>query len=121
MPYRFPCFLFCLLMSLASCYKTNATSLTVQVNNGSGTALAGATVKVKGVPPENTEGTPLLIDFTEATNGNGIAFFNMNGIYNPGQSGVAIVEVLIQKDGLSAEGTINLLEETNNKIDFVLQ
>jgi hypothetical protein len=121
MPMRFACFLGCLLIALSSCYKTNPTTLSVSVKTGSGAAVSGAIVQVKGVPPENSDGNSLLVDYEEATNGNGIAFFNLEDIYKPGQSGVAILEVKAQKAGIAAEAIVNLVEEIDNRVDLVLQ
>jgi hypothetical protein len=45
----------------------------------------------------------------------------MRDVYKPGQSGVAIVEIVVQKGSLIAEHNMELLEEINNQIDFVLQ
>jgi hypothetical protein len=121
MPKRFACFLGFLIMTLSSCYKTSPTSLRVEVKTELESAVAGAIVEVKGVPPENVDGNLIIVDYEEATNGNGIAFFNLDDIYKPGQSGVAIVEVKAQKLGLVAEETVNLIEEIDNRVDLVLQ
>ena len=43
----------------------------------SGEAVMGASATVKGVSPENSDGNTLLIDYEQATNSNGIAFFNL--------------------------------------------
>jgi hypothetical protein len=118
---RFACFLGCLLMALSSCYKTNPTTLSVSVKTGSGAAVSGAIVQVKGVPPENVDGNLIIVDYEEATNSNGIAFFNLDDIYKPGQSGVAIVEVKAQKAGIAAEAIVDLVEEIDNRVDLVLQ
>ena len=41
------------------------------------------------------DGNTLLVDYEEATNGNGITFFNLNDIYKPDQSRAAIVEMKV--------------------------
>ncbi len=121
MPMRFVCFFGCLLMALSSCYKTNPTTLSVSVKTGSGAPVSGASIKVNGVPPENSDGNSLLVDYEEATNSNGIAFFNLEDIYKPGQSGVAIVEVKAQNSGIVAVAIVDLVEEIDNRVDLVLQ
>ena len=121
MPIRFACFIGFLLITMSSCYKAKQTTLSVQVRTNSGVAVIGASVTVKGVPPENLDGNALLIDYEEATNGSGIAFFHLDDIYKPGQSGVAIVEVKVQKSGLTAEEIVDLVEENDNRVDLVLQ
>ena len=118
---RFPCFIFSVLCLLTSCYKSNETSLTVKVRNVSGASVVGASVKVRGNPPQNASGNVIALEYEEATNSNGISFFNMRDVYKPGQSGVAIVEIVVQKGSLIAEHNMELLEEINNQIDFVLQ
>ena len=121
MPIRFACFIGFLLITMTSCYKSKQTTLSVQVRTNSGMAINGASVTVQGVPPENSDGNALLIDYEEATNGNGIAFFILEDIYKPGQSGAAIVEVKAQKSGLIAEGIVDLVEEIENRVDLALQ
>ena len=118
---RIACLLGLLLIAFSSCFKSKQTTLNVQVRTSSGAAVVGANVTVKGVPPENSDGNALLIDYQEATNSNGIAFFNLEDIYNPGQSGAAIVEVNAQKSGLNAEEIVDLVEEIENRVDLVLQ
>ena len=121
MPKHLACLLGFLLMMLSSCYKTSPTSLSVEVKTELGSDVTGAIVQVKGVTPENLNGNLIIVDYEEATNSNGIAFFTLDDIYKPGQSGVAIVEVKAQKLGLVAEETIHLIEEIDNRIDLVLQ
>ena len=118
---RTPCLLGFLLIAVSSCYKTKQTTLNVQVRMSSGEVVMGASVTVKGVSPENSDGNTLLIDYEQATNNNGIVFFNLVDIYKPGQSGVAIVEVKAQKSGLVAEEIVDLVEEIENRVDLVLQ
>ena len=118
---RIACLLGFLLIAVSSCYKTKQTTLNVQVRMNSGEAVMGASATVKGVSPENSDGNTLLIDYEQATNNNGIVFFNLVDIYKPGQSGVAIVEVKAQKSGLVAEEIVDLVEEIENRVDLVLQ
>ena len=121
MPMRFSCLLGLILMTLTSCYKSKPTTLRVEVKTISGSVVSEANVKVMGVPPDNSGNNLLLIDYEEATNGDGIAFFNLDEIYQPGQSGVAIVEVTAQKSGLAAVKTAELREEIDNRVELVLQ
>lgn len=118
---RTACLLGFLLIAVSSCYKSKQTTLNVNVRMSSGIAVTGAIVTVKGVSPENSDGNPLLIDYKQATNSYGIAFFNLADIYKPGQSGVAIVEVKAQKSGLISEEIVDLVEEIENRVDLVLE
>lgn len=121
MPLRFSCFLFLMLIILTSCYKTTATSLTVEVTDSSGSLISGAIVKLKADPTQNISENEVLIDYEEATNSAGIAFFTLSDIYKAGQSGAAIVNVIVHKDGFTAEGIMELIGDYDNRIDIVLQ
>tara|TARA_B100001059_G_scaffold203108_1_gene211498 strand:- start:389 stop:715 length:327 start_codon:yes stop_codon:yes gene_type:complete len=106
---RIACLLGLLLIAFSSCYKTKQTTLNVQARTNSGAAVVGASITVKGVPPENSDGNALLIYYQEATNSKGIAFFHIENIYKLRQSGSAIVEVKAQKLGVIAEEIVDLV------------
>lgn len=118
---RFPCFLFIVIMLCSSCYKSRQTSLTVEVRNSSGQTVNGVLVKVQAEPTSNLEGQELLIDYEEATNSNGIAFFNLNEVFKSGQTGVAIVVASVQQNNLNTAEVIEIVEEIDNRLDLVIQ
>ena len=118
---RFSCFLFIVILLCPSCYKSRPTSLTVEVRNSAGQIVTGVLVKVRAEPTANMEGQELLIDYQEATNSNGIAFFNLNEVFKAGQTGVAGVFASVQQNNLYGSEVIEIVEEIDNRVDLVIQ
>jgi hypothetical protein len=67
------------------------------------------------------EGLELLIDYEEATNSNGIAFFNLNEVSKSGQTGVAVLLASVQQNNLYGSEVIEIVEEIDNRVDLVIQ
>jgi hypothetical protein len=67
------------------------------------------------------EGQELLIDYEEATNSNGIAFFNLNEVFKSGQTGVAVLLASVQQNNLYGSEVIEIVEEIDNRVDLVIQ
>ena len=118
---RFSCFLFIVILLCSSCYKSRPTSLTVEVRNSAGQIVTGVLVKVRAEPTANMEGLELLIDYEEATNSNGNAFFNLNEVFKSGQTGVAVVLASVQQNNLHGSEVIEIVEEIDNRVDLVIQ
>jgi hypothetical protein len=108
-------------MLCSSCYKSRQTSLTVEVRNSAGQIVNGVLVKVQAEPTSNLEGQELLIDYEEATNSNGIAFFNLNEVFKFGQTGVAVLLASVQQNNLFGSEVIEIVEEIDNRVDLVIQ
>ena len=118
---RFSCFLFIVIMLFPSCYKSPPTTLTVEVRNSAGQIVNGVLVKVQAEPTSNLEGQELLINYEEATNSNGIAFFNLNEVFKSGQTGVAVLLASVQQNNLYGSEVIEIVEEIDNRVDLVIQ
>ena len=118
---RFSCFLFIVILLCPSCYKSRPTSLTVEVRNSAGQIVTGVLVNVRAEPTGDMEGQELLIDYEEATNSNGIAFFNLNEVFKSGQTGVAIVVASVQHNNLYGSEVIEIVKEIDNCVDLVIQ
>ena len=118
---RFSCFLFIVILLFPSCYKSRPTSLTVEVRNSAGQIVTGVLVKVRAEPTTNMEGLELLIDYEEATNSNGIAFFNLNEVFKSVQTGVAVLLASVQQNNLYGSEVIEIVEEIDNRVDLVIQ
>ena len=113
-------FLFVLFM-MASCYKTKPTELEVTVKDSLGNLVSNASVHVFGEPTGSQDETLLQADYEEATNANGIALFAFNEIYQPGQNGVAILKVEVNRNEKTGMSTIELVQERKNRLEVVIE
>ena len=110
----------CLFLMVSSCYKVQPTTLEVTVKDVSGALISNASVRVFGEPTA-TPSPSLEASYETETNSNGVALFNLNNIYQPGQSGVAILKVEVEKNEKTGMGTIELVQESSNKLDVVIE
>jgi hypothetical protein len=117
------------LFAAFSCEKEEDTIAEIKVETESGSAVAGAEVRLfgQGTAPieDSTEVGDIDIDRTEFTSSNGIARFDFTNQYEPGQSGFAILDVEILKEfpdsNATAQGIIKIVEEETNRKTFVLE
>ena len=112
--------MFCLIFLFVSCYKVEPTTLEVTVKDNAGNAIPNAIVYVEGEPTVSPSPSIEAI-YESETNANGVVQFELGNIYQPGQSGVAILKVIAEKNDKIGSGTIELIEETNNKLDIVME
>ena len=113
-------FLF-VLFTITSCYKTKPTELEVTVRDPFGNVVNNASVTVFGEPTSSDNGTPLQADYEQETNANGIALFAFNDIYQPGQNGVAILKVEVNKNEKTGMSTIEIVQERTNRLQIVIE
>jgi hypothetical protein len=112
--------IFCLIFLMASCYKVEPTTLEVTVKDGAGNVVPNALVYVEGEPTVSP--SPAIEAIYESeTNSNGVVLFELSNIYQPGQSGVAILKVFAEKNDKTGSTVIELSQETNNKLDVVIE
>jgi hypothetical protein len=106
---------------LFGCYKKQDTLLQVYVLDNSGAAVKGANVKVYAEPTDTAIHNPVSINISMLTNESGTALFNMNELYQAGQTGVAIVKVRASYFNKTDESIIQLMEEVNNECSIQLE
>lgn len=106
---------------LFGCYKKQDTLLQVYVLDNSGAAVKGANVKIYAEPADTAIHNPVSINFSMLTNESGSALFNMNELYQAGQTGVAIVKVRASYFNKTEESIIQLMEEVNNECSIELE
>ncbi len=110
----------CLFALASSCYKVQPTTLEVTVKDSAGNVVSNALVYVTG--ESTVSPSPDLEAVYEAeTNSNGVVVFDLNNIYQPGQSGVAILKINAEKNDKTGSATIELTNETNNQLDVVIE
>jgi hypothetical protein len=115
MPYLF------VLLTITSCYKTKPTELEVTVRDAFGNVVNNASVIVFGEPTGSVNGTSIQADYQQETNTNGIALFAFNDIYQPGQNGVAILKVEVNKNEKIGMSTIEIVQERTNHLVIVIE
>ena len=110
----------CLLLFISSCYRVEPTTLEVTVKDSSGAFVTNASVYIYGEPTVSP--SPFLeANYESETNSSGVALVDLNNIYQPGQNGVAILKVVVEKNEKTGTGTIELVQERNNKLEIVIE
>ena len=112
--------MFCLIFLFVSCYKVEPTTLEVTVKDNTGKVIPNAIGYVEGEPTVSPSPS-IEAMYKSETNSNGVVQFELGNIYQPGQSGVAILKVVAEKNDKIGSGIIELIEETNNKLDIVVE
>lgn len=100
-----------LLLLTTGCYKKEDTVAIVKVVN------ENAQVIIYG---SGNLGEVSLRD-TTYTNVSGEALFNLNKTYQSGQAGVAVLDILVTKDGLTSQGIIKVEQEVTSKATVVVK
>lgn len=93
--------------TFSSCYKQKDTVAVIKVVDQDNASISNARVIIYGT---GTQGTSVVRD-TLFTNGEGEANFDLNYIYQPGQAGVAVLDILVTKNGKTAQGIIKVEQE----------
>ncbi len=112
---KFMLIVFILFTGLFSCYKKQDTLLTLYVRDGSGASVQDAKVEVYAEPTDTSNNNPLAINFEGITNESGTVIFNLNSIYETGQTGVAILKAKATYYSKSGQKVIQINEEVNNE------
>ena len=90
------------------------------VKDEAGLVVESAMVVLYG---ENTTGLPnqIVVFDTAYTNSEGLATFDYNYLYKPGQAGVAVLSIKVQKGNKSGIGIIKVEEEKVNEETVFIQ
>ena len=105
---------------LSACRKQADTIANIYVKDEASLVVDSAMVILYG---ENTTGLPnQIVVFDSAyTNYKGMATFDYNYLYKPGQSGVAVLSIKVQKDNKNGIGIIKIEEEKVNEETIFIQ
>ena len=106
---------------ITSCYKTKPTELEITVKDVGGNPISNASVHVFGEPSNYNDEAPIEANYEELTNSNGVALFAFNEIYQPGQNGVAILKVEVNKNEKIGISTIELFQESTNRLEIIIE
>jgi hypothetical protein len=110
-----------LIFVLQGCYKKQDTILKVYVRNSNGQIVAGANVKIYAEPTDTSKQNESIINFNDNTDEKGIVSFNLNELYESGQTGVAILKAKAGYLNLSGENIVPITEEKTNETFIEIQ
>jgi hypothetical protein len=110
-----------LIFVLQGCYKKQDTILKVYVRNSNGQIVAGANVKIYAEPTDTSKQNESIINFNDNTDEKGIVSFNLNELYESGQTGVAILKAKAGYFNLSGENIVPITEEKTNETFIEIQ
>lgn len=108
------------LAFFVSCRKKEDTIAIIHVRNSSNEAVPGAMVVVYGQSTTGQPSSVILYD-TTYTDGAGDATFNFNDVYQLGQAGVAVLNIIASKDGDDGQGIIKVEQETTSEETVFIQ
>jgi len=108
-----------------SCNPEEDTIAEIIVVTPEGSRVAGAEVRMFGQGTiDDDQVGDIAIDRTQFTNSNGVAIFDYTDQYEPGQSGFAILDVVITFETpdstASVNGIMKVVEEETTAKTFVL-
>jgi len=103
------------LYATSSCYKQQPTTLEVGVQFSNGEFVKNARVRLMAEPTSNTGQMTIVNDSTD-TNSSGLALFNLDNYYKPGQAGVFVLKVNAFYYGLNGSEVIQIEEEKRNRV-----
>ena len=107
-------------ISFSSCRKQADTIANIYVKDEASLLVESAMVVLYG---ENTTGLPnqIVVFDTMHTKSDGKARFDYNYLYKPGQAGVAVLSIKVQKDDKNGIGIIKIEEEKVNEETVFIQ
>tara|TARA_R100000951_G_scaffold95195_1_gene84179 strand:- start:13 stop:390 length:378 start_codon:yes stop_codon:yes gene_type:complete len=106
-------------LSFNSCRKKADSIAKITVRDSQNALVSNATVVLFGTPSE--PGNTNIRRDTLSTNSEGVASFDYNEVYQLGQAGVAVLDIVAYKDNLYGEGIIQIEEETENRATVFVQ
>ena len=112
---KFTFIFFILTFGLFSCYKKKDTLILVYVRDHVGAIVQGAKVEVFAEPTDTSNYNTIAVKFEEITDETGTATFNLNSIYESGQTGVAILKAKATYYSKTGQTIIQVVEEVNNE------
>ena len=107
-------------ISFSSCRKKIDTTANIYVRDETNALIDGAMVILYG---ENTTGLPsqIVVFDTAYTNANGVSFIDYNYLFKPGQAGVAVLNIKVEKEDKYGIGIIKIEEEKVNEETVFIQ
>ena len=112
---------FVLAVVFPACNKEKPTTVVITVKDVDGSLASGVVVRLFANPtvPLKPDLTRLLQEGT--TKSNGSVEFDYSGLFEQGQAGFAVLDILAERDTMYAEGIIKILEEETNEQTLILE
>ena len=108
------------LVVFSSCRTKGDTIARITVRDNANMLVPNARVILFGasttVPIQ-----PVVRRDTAFTNSTGVAVFNYNDIYQLGQAGFAVLDIIVSKDNMTGSGIIKVEEEKENTQTVFIQ
>ena len=105
---------------LGSCRKKGDTIARITVRDSVNMLVPNARV-VLSAPSTTDPQQSVVFGDTAMTNTSGVATFNFNDIYQLGQAGVGVFDIVALKNGLKGEGIIKVDQEVENNATVFLR
>ncbi|MCE3294762.1 MAG: hypothetical protein K0R65_476 [Crocinitomicaceae bacterium] len=106
---------------ISSCNRKEDTIAKVYIFDKNDNPVSSAEVIVYAEPSENSIDKDTIPASTAITNATGEAIFNFNELYQLGQSGVAVLNIIATKDTLEGAGVIQVIEEQTSEAKVRIQ
>lgn len=108
------------LLGASACNKEKPTTVIITVKDTNGDVVPDVLVRLYANPAVPlADASRLKMEAT--TSGGGKAEFDYTDFYEQGQAGFAVLDILAEKDTLSGEGIIKILEEETNEETVILE
>ena len=108
------------LIGLNACVKKEDTIAKIEVRDENNALVEQAMVVLHGTSTCNCPSQVVVYD-TAYTNAAGIATFNYNEIYQLGQAGVAVLDIVANKGNRQGQGIIKIEAEKTNEETVIIQ
>lgn len=108
------------MLTLNSCKKKEDTIAKITVRDAANALVPGARVILYGSSTTDPI-QPVVRRDTSYTDAGGVATFNYNEVYQLGQAGVAVLDIVAEKGSLFGKGMIKVNEEEENTATVFIQ
>jgi hypothetical protein len=108
------------LVVFSSCRTKGDTIARITVRDNANMLVPNARVILFGSSTTDPI-QPVVRRDTAFTNSTGVAVFNYNDIYQLGQAGFAVLDIIVSKDNMTGSGIIKVEEEKENTQTVFIQ
>jgi hypothetical protein len=108
------------IVVFSSCRKKGDTIARITVRDTANMLVPDARVILYGTSTTDPI-QPVVRRDTAFTNSSGVAIFNYNDIYQLGQAGFAVLDIVVRKDNFNGSGIIKIEEEKENTATVFIQ
>ena len=108
------------LVVFSSCRTKGDTIARITVRDNANLLVPNARVILFGSSTTDPI-QPVVRRDTAFTNSTGVAVFNYNDIYQLGQAGFAVLDIIVSKDNMTGSGIIKVEEEKENTQTVFIQ